>query len=137
MNEITHEGSTTQLIINIPPYDGLGSFRLEYKHELRKPFPYLLKIALTVNLYLEEIGGNKKFKITSALCKYRIKVNDELTVKDLASVWYKSASHVVKSFNDFEEKRFGKKNEINFSTEEEFEKLLSPHVQWFYNSPQN
>jgi hypothetical protein len=135
MNEITHEGSTTKAVIHIPPFDGLGSFKVGYKHEIKKPFPYLLKIVLTPVLHLEEIGGPNKFKITEVVCKYRIKVNDTLTAEDLAKVWNESGNYLVNTFNNFEEKRFGKKSQINISSVSELAPTLQYLVDWFYSIP--
>ena len=136
MNEKTHEGSTYSPI-HIPPFDGLAEFAVEYKHKLKKPFPDLLKIELTVNLHLNESMGSKTFKIMNVVCKYRIKVVDKLTVKDLSVIWHDSAAYLVDIFNSFEKKKFGRSSEILYSSPAQLEKVVAPLVNWFYNNQQN
>lgn len=137
MNEITHESSTYSPI-TIPPFDGLAGFKIEYKHKLKKPFPNLLKIELTIVLHLEEeFTGQNKFKIMQAICKHRIKVNDKLTAKELAQIWHSGALYLIDIFNKFEMIKFKQKHEINHSSVDELIPIVAPLVNWFYNNQQN
>ena len=137
MNKITLE-SSNHSPINIPPFDGLASFKTLYLHNLKKPLPTILKIQLTVCLELHEEGGEKKFKIMNVVRKYRINVLTKLTAKELAKIWHESAIEVASIFNMFEQKKFGIQSEINHESVSDLEIRLQHLVDWFYdNSSQN
>jgi len=132
MNKTTFESKTKKPLIHIPPYGGLGSFKIVYHHDLRKPTKNILKIILKLELQLvEEFTGDKKFTIMVMEYKYRVNIVTQLEVDDLTKIWFECAEDLVKTFNGFEKLHFGETHEILHSDTERLKPTCAPLVDWY------
>lgn len=137
MNKITLEDRTQKPLIHIPPFGGLGSFGIVYHHNIKQPKKNIIKIELTVQLKLHEVfTGEKSFHIMAMVSKYRVNVLDRLKITDLTKIWFECAANLIEVYNAFEQKKFGKKNEINHSSEEDLIPIVQPVMDWYNSSLQ-
>jgi len=136
MNVIVKEGQTHSPIY-IPPFDGLGSFKLRYEHEEKRATATILKISLTVIISIESLLTSEKFKVMSVNSKYRINVNGFLTVEDLAKIWIECAQTTVDIFNGFEKKQFNEVHKIEVDTIDQLRPHLSTIIDWYYLASKN
>lgn len=137
MNKVTKK-EVRYSSIKIPKFNGLGTAKLNYKHEVDKVSNESLNLSITVSLEIHEIGGSKIFKIMSGTSKFNIEIIDKLTVSDLSKIWIESAKNVTRKFKKFQfQKKIKPIIDVKSGGEEElnFDSLLSDLVIWFYSIP--
>lgn len=131
MNEVIYEGSDHSPI-NIPPFDGYGSYQLHYHHTIDNTEKNIVTAVITVTIMINEKGGtNRTFKIMNATSKFRILIKDKVLIPpDLIEVWNKSAEHVIHVYNSFQRKKFGYTHPIELSGAAWLIAQVLPVVAW-------
>jgi hypothetical protein len=132
MNEIKYLDTTYSPIV-LPKRTTIFKPKLEFTHEINRIDAKNLSIEVKVFLSFIEQRDGSKHDIFNAKSKFLIKIEDELTNKDLFSIWDKSAKLLTAEYSKFEKKKKMNHMNIHVPDEKEIETFLSNLVAWYYS----
>jgi hypothetical protein len=119
--------------IVLPKRTTLFKPKLEFTHEINRIDAKTLSIEVRVFLSFIETRDGSKHDIFNSKSKFVIRVEDELTKKDLFEVWDKSAKLLTAEYSKFEKQKGMNHMNIHVPDEKEIETFLSNLVAWFYS----